>query len=102
MDPFSSESELINIHNHFLQGQWQAVIDYDTSSLSPQNALPARILSLRAQVALGHAEDVITDVQGEKEPELVAAGAFAEYAAGNSAAAVQTAEKLSQTDGENA
>jgi coatomer protein complex subunit epsilon len=102
MDPFSSESELINIHNHFLQGQWQAVIDYDTSSLSPQNALPARILSLRAQVALGHAEDVIADVQGEKEPELVAAGAFAEYAAGNTAAAVRTAEKLAQTEGENA
>jgi coatomer protein complex subunit epsilon len=93
MDPFSAEGELINLHNHFIQGQWQAVIDYDTSALSPENALPARVLSLRAQVALGHAEDVIADVQGEKEPELAAVGAFAEYAAGNTTAAVRTAEK---------
>src|SRR5277367_2814488 len=70
MDPFSAEGELINLHNHFIQGQWQAVIDYDTSTLSPENSLPARVLSLRAQVALGHAEEVIADVQGEKEPEL--------------------------------
>jgi hypothetical protein len=102
MDPFSAEGELINLHNHFIQGQWQAVIDYDTSALSPENALPARVLSLRAQVALGHAEDVIADVQGEKEPELVAVGAFAEYAAGNITAAVETAEKLAATEGENA
>jgi coatomer protein complex subunit epsilon len=102
MDPFSTEGELIHLHNHFLQGQWQAVIDYDTSALSPQNALPARILALRAQVALGHAEDVIADVQGEKEPELVAVQAFADYVAGNTAAAVRTAEKLAATEGENA
>jgi coatomer subunit epsilon len=102
MDPFSAEGELINLHNHFIQGQWQAVIDYDTSALSPENALPARVLSLRAQVALGHAEDVIADVQGEKEPALAAVGAFAEYAAGNTTAAVRTAEKLAATEGENA
>jgi coatomer protein complex subunit epsilon len=102
MDPFSAEGELINLHNHFIQGQWQAVIDYDTSALSPENAVPARVLSLRAQVALGHAEDVIADVQGEKEPELAAVGAFAEYAAGNTNAAVRTAEKLAATEGDNA
>lgn len=101
MDPFSAEGELINLHNHFLQGQWQAVIDYDTSTLSSENA-PARILALRAQVALGHAEDVVADVTGEKGPELAAVGAFAEHAAGNTTEAVRTAEKLAAAEGENA
>lgn len=102
MDPFSAEGELINLHNYFIQGQWQAVVDFDTSALSPENTLSARVLSLRSQIALGHAEDVIADVQGEKEPELVAVGAFADYAAGNTTAAVRTAEKLAATEGENA
>lgn len=101
MDPFSAEGELINIHNHFIQGQWQEVVDFDTSSLSPENALPARVLSLRAQVALGQAEDVIADVQGEKEVELVAVGAYAEHAAGNTEDALKTAEKLAASSGDN-
>lgn len=101
MDPFSVEGELINLYTHFLQGQWQAVVDYDTSALSPENAIPARVLALRAQVALGHAEDVIADVQGEKEPELAAVGAFAEYAAGNTTKAIKIAEGLTAAAGEN-
>jgi coatomer protein complex subunit epsilon len=102
MDPFSTEGELINLHNHFIQGQWQEVVDYDTSALSPENALPARVLALRAQVALGNAEDVIADVKGEKQVELLAVCAFADYAAGNVEAAVRTVEKLAATQGENA
>lgn len=102
MDPFSAEGELINLHSHFVQGQWQAVVGYDTSALSVENALPARVLALRAQVALGHAEDVVADVQGRKEPELAAVGAFAEYASGNTTEAVKTAEQLAAAEGENA
>lgn len=102
MDPFSTEGELINLQNHYYQGQWQEVIDYDTSALSPQNALPARVLGLRAQVALGQAEDVIADVQGEDEPELKAVGAYAEYAAGKTTSALETAEKLATSSADNA
>ncbi|KAF6819539.1 coatomer subunit epsilon [Colletotrichum sojae] len=102
MDPYSAEGELINIHNHFHQGQYQEVIDYDTSSLSPENALPARVLTLRARVALGQAEDVLADVQGEKEPELVAIGALAESALGKEDSAVKTIEKLAASDADNA
>ncbi|OLN82303.1 Coatomer subunit epsilon-1 [Colletotrichum chlorophyti] len=102
MDPYSAEGELINIHNHFHQGQYQEVVDYDTSALSPENALPARVLVLRARVALGQAEDVLADVQGEKEPELVALGALAESALGKTDSAVKTIEKLAETEGENA
>ncbi|KAK1999309.1 coatomer epsilon subunit [Colletotrichum falcatum] len=101
MDPYSAEGELINIHNHFHQGQYQEVIDYDTSALSPENELPARLLVLRARVALGQAEDVLADVQGEKEPELVAVGALAESALGKTDSAVKTIEKLAASEGEN-
>jgi coatomer protein complex subunit epsilon len=102
MDPFSTEGELINLQNHFLQGQWQEVVDYDTSSLSETNALPARILALRAQIALGQAEDVVAEVKGEKTPELLAVGALADYATGNTEGAERIAEKLAATSGDNA
>ncbi|KAK0643099.1 coatomer epsilon subunit-domain-containing protein [Cercophora newfieldiana] len=102
MDPYSAEGELINIHNHFHQGQYQEVIDFDTSALSSENALPARVLQLRARVALGQAEDVLADVQGESEPELEAVGALAEQALGRSEAAVKTIQKLAETAADNA
>ncbi|KAF4629672.1 hypothetical protein G7Y89_g8475 [Cudoniella acicularis] len=101
MDPFSAEGELLNLHNYFHQGQFQQVIDFDTTDLSPENATPARVLSLRAQIALGQAEDVIADVQGEQEPELVAVGALAELAAENEVKAVKIAEKLAQESADN-
>ncbi|XXH03355.1 hypothetical protein Hte_009753 [Hypoxylon texense] len=101
MDPYSAEGELINIHNHFHQGQYQEVIDFDTSALSAENELPARILALRARIALGQAEDVVADVQGESEPELAAVGALAEYSLGKTDAAVKTIEKLASSAGDN-
>jgi coatomer subunit epsilon len=100
MDPFSAEGELINIHNLFHQGQYAEVIDFDTSALSPENALPARILSLRAKIALGQAEEVITEVKGQDEPELVAVGALAELAVGNEAKALEIAEGLASVNGD--
>lgn len=102
MDPFSAEGELINIHNHFHQGQYQQVVDFDTSALSPENTLPARVLQLRARIALGQADDVLADVQGESEPELEAVGALASQAAGDNDAAVKTAEELAQSAADNA
>ena len=101
MDPFSAEGELLNIHNAFHQGQYQTAVDFDASGLSAENAIPARVLSLRAQIALGHYDDVIADVQGEPEPELVAVGALAELKAGNESKAVKMAEKLAEEEGDN-
>jgi len=101
MDPFSAEGELLNIHNHFHQGQYAEVIDFDTSGLSPENALPARILSLRAQIALGQAKEVIASVKGQDEPELIAVGALAELAAGNEAKALEIAETLAGDKSDN-
>jgi coatomer protein complex subunit epsilon len=101
MDPFSAEGELLNLHNYFHQGQFQQAVDFDTAGLSAENKLPARVLSLRAQIALGHAEDVIADVEGEKDVELVAVGALAESAAGNESKAVKIAEKLASESADN-
>ncbi|KAL2159687.1 hypothetical protein VTH06DRAFT_2256 [Thermothelomyces fergusii] len=104
MDPYSAEGELINIHNHFHQGQYQEVVDFDVSSLSPENALAARVLQLRARVALGQAEGVLAEVraaEADGAPELAAVGALAEQALGRGEAAVETIEKLAQTAGDN-
>lgn len=101
MDPYSAEGELVNIHNYFHQGQYEEVIDFDTSSFSPENALPARVLVLRAQLALGQAEDVLADVEGEDEPDLEALGAFAEFILGKTDSALKTIEKLAASSAEN-
>lgn len=101
MDPYSAEGELINIHNAFHQGQYQEVVDFDTSSFSPDNALPAKVLVLRAQIALGQAKEVLEEVKGEKEPALEAVGALAELSLGKADSAVQTIEKLAASSGED-
>ncbi|EAQ92467.1 hypothetical protein CHGG_00702 [Chaetomium globosum CBS 148.51] len=101
MDPYSAEGELINIHNHFHQGQYQEVITFDTSTLSPENALPARVLQLRARVALGEAAEALADVKGAAEPELQAVGALAQFALGKVDAAVAAAERLAAESAEN-
>jgi len=101
MDPFSAEGELLNLRNHFDQGQWQEAVDFDTAGLSALNKLPARVISLRARINLGQAEEVIADVQGEQEVELVAVGALAEFAAGNESKALKTAEKLVSESADN-
>ena len=101
MDPFSAEGELLNLHNAFHQGQYQTALEFDTAGLSPSNALPARVLQLRAQIALGQYDDVLADVQGEGAPELVAVGALAELKAGNESKALKVAEKLAAEQGDN-
>lgn len=96
MDPYSSEGELINIHAAFHQYQYESVLsDFDPTSFSAENHLPARILQLRARVALGQASDVLSDVKGEKQPELVAVSALALAATpGKADEAVAVVEKL--------
>jgi len=101
MDPFSAEGELLNLHNAFHQGQYQTAVEFDVAGLSPSNALPARVLQLRAQLALGQYEDVLADVQGESAPELAAVGALAELKAGNESKALKVAEKLAAEEGDN-
>ncbi|RJE19233.1 Coatomer subunit epsilon [Aspergillus sclerotialis] len=103
MDPFSAEGELINIHNAFHQGQYQSVLDFDTSALSPENQLPARLLKLRAQIALGQTDAAIADVDSEQDtPDLAAVKALALHAAGNTDAATELADTLAENYPDNA
>ncbi|MCJ1286429.1 hypothetical protein MMC26_005774 [Xylographa opegraphella] len=102
MDPLYAEGELLTIHNDFHQGQYQKVIDFDTSSLSAENALPARVLRLRAQIASGQAEAVLADIEGEDEvPDLAAVKALAQYSIGSTTEAIKEAEYLATTSSEN-
>ncbi|KAF3482537.1 uncharacterized protein GIQ15_05296 [Arthroderma uncinatum] len=95
MDPFSAEGELLNIHNAFYQGQYQEVVDFDTSSFSSENTLTARVLQLRAQIALGQSKDVLQSIKAEQDtPELAAVTALAQHASGNEAEALKLAEDL--------
>ncbi|OJD14722.1 hypothetical protein AJ78_04947 [Emergomyces pasteurianus Ep9510] len=103
MDPFSAEGELLNIHNAFHQGQYQVVVDFDTSSFSPENSLAARVLKLRAKIALGQTEDVLSEVEGEESvPDLAAVKVLAQQTAGDEAAALKGAEELVANHTENA
>lgn len=103
MDPFSSEVELIDLRDHFAAGRWQEVVDYDTSALSPENQLPARILALRAKITLGDAQEVLAEAQADQDvPEIQAVIAAAEYAAGNTHGALKRAEALASSHGDNA
>lgn len=85
MDPYSSEGELINIHAAFHQYQYESVLnDFDPSSFSAENHLPARVLQLRARIALGQAKDVLDEIKGEskQQPELAVVSALATLSLG--------------------
>ncbi|KAL8779935.1 MAG: hypothetical protein Q9213_006698 [Squamulea squamosa] len=102
MDSFSAEGELLTIHNAFHQGQYQAVLDFDTSSLSQSNVIPARVLKLRAQIATGDAAGVVSSVQNEKGSEFAAVKALAQYHSGDNAGATKQIEQLVESSSENA
>lgn len=102
MDPFSAEGELLNIHNHFHQGQYQHVIDYDTSTLSQENKIPAQVIILRSRIALGQGEEVLKEISSAKQVELQAVAALADVSIGKSAKAEKAATKLAAEHGENA
>jgi len=103
MDPYSPEGELVNLHNAFHAGQYTLCRDFDTSIFSPSNALPARILQLRAQLALGEYAAVLASVKGEQNvPDLAAIGCLAAYEKGESGEHVlERVRKLVEREGEN-
>ena len=101
--PISNDSpELLNIHNAFHQGQYQTVIDFDTSSLSSENKTPARVLQLRAQIAVGQAKDVIASIRQEgNAADFAAVKAFAQYSSGSTSNAVSEIGALIEAESEN-
>ena len=77
--------------------------EFDTSSLAPENKIPARILQLRAQIAQGEAKEVLSTIKTEgKEPDFTAVKALAQLATGDTSEAVSQIESLVETESENA
>ncbi|CAD0013840.1 unnamed protein product [Aureobasidium pullulans] len=106
MDPYSSEGELVNMHTAFVQGQYQQVIDFDTSIFSAPNQPSAQILKYRAQLALQDYDSVsssISSTDASSDPSLAAVKVYASYAASSfsSDSAVSQAESLSQSNSDN-
>ncbi|KAF2729379.1 coatomer subunit epsilon [Polyplosphaeria fusca] len=97
-DPYSPEGELINIHTAFHAGAYNQVLDFDTSSFSPSNAIPTRVLKLRSQIALGQSKAVISELGGEKTPDLVAVRLLAESEEGKDV--VEQVKKLVAEQGQ--
>jgi coatomer protein complex subunit epsilon len=91
-------TELINIHSAFHAGAFQQVLDFDTSSFSSANAVPARILKYRSKIALGQSKEVAAELSSEKTPDLVAVKLLAEYENGKDV--VETAKKLAAQHGQ--
>ena len=86
---------MFEIHNAYHQGQYAKVAEYDSSSFSADHQLQARVLILRAKIALGQAEDVFTEVENETDqPELEAVAAFARYVNGDTTDALEAVEQL--------
>ncbi|CAZ85917.1 unnamed protein product [Tuber melanosporum] len=102
MDPFSSEGELLTIHNAFHGGQYSAVINHDTSGLSAENSIPSTVYKLRSQIAIGQAEEVAIELEGQDNPDLAVLKAFAEYSQGSTENAVKIVESLVGSSSDNA
>lgn len=101
MDPFSSEGELLTIHNLFHGGRYSAVINHDTSGLSAENSIPSRVYKIRSQIATGQAAEVAAELEGEDSPDLAVLKAFAEYSQGDTEDAIHTVESLVGSSSDN-
>lgn len=100
--PLIHPLELLNIHNAFHSGQYQNVIDFETAAFSPENQLPARVLKLRAQIALGQSDEVLAAVSSEEDtPDLAATKALAQQVAGKTDVALQLAQDLAENYPDN-
>ncbi|QDS75919.1 hypothetical protein FKW77_002834 [Venturia effusa] len=102
MDPYSAEGELVNIHSAFHQGQFAKVANFDTSSFSSSNDLPASILKLRARLALSEYDAILSELKGNL-PDIQAVRIAAEYqkAPGEDSKAVAKAQELAKKEGDN-
>lgn len=78
------------------------MIDFDTAALSPENQLPARVLKLRAQIAMSQTSEVLAAVASEEDtPDLAATKALAQQVAGDTDAALQLARDLAENYPDN-
>lgn len=93
------DEKLLNLYNIFYQGQFEKAIEYDTNELTEDSKLVARVLQLRAQIALGNLDEVIDEVHQKIEPEFIALRALAKILKRNEAEALSTVESLGAVKG---
>ena len=94
----------MNPHNDFHHHQYAKVLAVDPATVSPDAALPLRILQLRARIATGDAPTVLAELgagDGTLPPSLAAARALALQATGDAAAALGEAERLASSAGDD-
>lgn len=105
MDPFGAESELVNIHTTYAQGQYSSVLsDFQPSSFSDSNRLPVQILQYRAQCALGQYTSVLNSISSSdarSTPDLAAVKVYAQYLQNSSSDSLAEAERLAESQGDN-
>jgi coatomer subunit epsilon len=122
MDPFSGEggkvllmrhprhpriilliasTELLAISTAFFSQAYSAVIEFDTSVLSPQNRVQAQYLKYRAQIALHQGQTVLSSLASAKDPPSKAIRILAQHSL-NDASAVDSAASLAEAEGEDA
>ncbi|RVX71791.1 hypothetical protein B0A52_04190 [Exophiala mesophila] len=101
MDPFSGEGELLNISTAFYTHSYQAVLDFETASLSAENQKTAQILKYRAQIALGQSSSVLSTLKSPKDAASKAIVALAQQRSDPSTA-LSTASALAESDPEDA
>jgi coatomer subunit epsilon len=94
---------LVNIHNAFHQGQYQTVLDFDTSTFSSSNSAPVRALKLRAQLALGQYDEVLSATKSRSSSDLAAIHALAQYLKSPDSGdrVVEEAKKLAAEQGDD-
>lgn len=100
-----TKPELMTLHNDFHHGHYNKVLTHNLTTTSSAAVLPARVLQLRAQIALGQQSEVLADISGEEStPDLAAVKALALYTsdAGSQDEGLQLAEELAETEAENA
>ncbi|MCJ1333171.1 hypothetical protein MMC10_009865 [Thelotrema lepadinum] len=94
----------MTLHNDFHHAAYSKVLSFDTTSVSPDAQLPARVLQLRAQIATGEAKEVLSSLssEGSSPPDLAAVKAYALYAAGSTSEALCEATSLASSAPDNA
>ncbi|KAI9886951.1 MAG: hypothetical protein M1823_001243 [Watsoniomyces obsoletus] len=103
MDPYSPEGELFEIHNAYHQGQYAKVAEFEPTSFSSEHQLLARVLVLRARIALGQTDEVLADLADESDqPELAAVAAFAQFVAGDTSSASDAVDQLVESSSDHA
>lgn len=98
---FNVTPELLNITTAFYTHAYASVLEFDASSLSPQNRSTAQHLKYRAQIALGQARAVLSALSSAKDPASQAIKALAQHNSGNPAG-TQLASSLAESEGEDA